>query len=530
MELFDAYGRVVRTEKLDEVLAAPVLSGVRHVWANIIAPGLTPHRLTTLLQSAAQGSHDHYLVLAEEMEERDPHYASVLGTRKRALSGLPMVVEAASDDPEDVRIAEAVRDMVKHPCVRQCVTHLLDALGKGYSVCEIVWDMSGLPWVPKNIIWRDPRFFLFDQLDRETIRLRDEEDPALGLLLEPFKFITHNPQLKNGIPIRGGLARLSGWSYLFKNYTVKSWMGFMDVFGQPMRLGKYAKNHTDEDKQVLLTALANLGSDAAAMVPEGMEILFEQLSNVTGGQLLFKNAAEWFDQQLSKAILGQTMTADQGSSLSQAQVHNDVRGDILMADSVAMTDTLNRDLIIPFVQLNFGVQKNYPRLTIPVLEPEDTVALADALSKLVPLGLKVRAQQVRDKFGLDDPAPDDELLVTPATVTLDPTPDAAANFQRYMERLAHPLHRVAINRDELDIETDIDDIEDPALADWQEHLSPLFIHLQALLDRSTSYEDVSAGLADLLETFDNGPDQRLIDSLADTMFRARGLGDQGDGD
>ena len=38
---------------------------------------------------------DAYLVLAEEMEEKDPHYASVLGVRKRAVSGITPIVEAS---------------------------------------------------------------------------------------------------------------------------------------------------------------------------------------------------------------------------------------------------------------------------------------------------------------------------------------------------------------------------------------------------------------------------------------------------
>ncbi|MFP3490946.1 DUF935 family protein, partial [Staphylococcus sp. SIMBA_130] len=71
--------------------------------------------------------HD-YLTLAEEMEEREPHYASVLGTRKRAVSGLDVVVESASDDPADVRLADAVRDLVRDAVFGDLIEDLLDAL------------------------------------------------------------------------------------------------------------------------------------------------------------------------------------------------------------------------------------------------------------------------------------------------------------------------------------------------------------------------------------------------------------------
>ena len=66
--------------------------------------------------------------------------------------------------------------------------------------------------------------------------------------------------------------------------------------------------------------------------------------------------AEWLDRQTSKAVLGQTMTTDDGSSQAQATVHNEVRHDILKSDARQLANTLNRDLIQPYVDLNFGPQ------------------------------------------------------------------------------------------------------------------------------------------------------------------------------
>ena len=75
--------------ELAEELAAPELIGTRVMWDQSVASGLTPQRLATLLRGAIRGDHRLYLELAEEMEERDPHYFSVLGTRKRVLAAVP---------------------------------------------------------------------------------------------------------------------------------------------------------------------------------------------------------------------------------------------------------------------------------------------------------------------------------------------------------------------------------------------------------------------------------------------------------
>ncbi len=74
-------GRPVRKQELTREAAHPTLTGVRQVWnGESMASGLTPERLAALLRSAAEGSRRDFLTLAEEMEERDPHYGAVLTT------------------------------------------------------------------------------------------------------------------------------------------------------------------------------------------------------------------------------------------------------------------------------------------------------------------------------------------------------------------------------------------------------------------------------------------------------------------
>jgi phage gp29-like protein len=85
--ILDAHGRPVNLAALRREHAAPQVAGVRTVWAETVASGLTPQRLATLMQRAAEGDHHDYLTLAEEIEERDGHYRSVLGTRKLAVAG-----------------------------------------------------------------------------------------------------------------------------------------------------------------------------------------------------------------------------------------------------------------------------------------------------------------------------------------------------------------------------------------------------------------------------------------------------------
>ena len=84
-----------------------------------------------------------------------------------------------------------------------------------------------------------------------------------------------------------------------------------------------------------------------------------------------------------------------------------------------------RDLVIPMIALNHGVRDAYPRVVIEREDPADGALTSQALQALVPLGLRVRADEVRALLGLEAPDDDDEVLTPPAAAQL-PAPTATA--------------------------------------------------------------------------------------------------------
>lgn len=510
MNLVDQYGRPIKTGELQKEIAAPTLAGVRSIWNDSVASGLTPERLASLLQAAADGDHDSYLTLAEEMEERDLHYSSVLRTRKLAVSRLPIVVEASSDEKRDQELADAVRAMVRRSGFRGMLKDLLDAFGKGFSVSEIMWDRTGARWEPGRYEWRDPHFFQFDLATRRELRLRDEADLMNGLPLTPYKFIAHTPRFKSGIPIRGGFARLAGWAFMCKGYGLKDWLAFAEVFGMPWRIGKYGTGASKDDIHILKMALANLGSDAAAAIPESMKIELVEAAKAGGGESFFERLADWFDRQISKGVLGQTMTTDDGSSRAQAQVHDEVRSDIRDDDAEQLEETLNRDLVKPYIDLNFGPQENYPQLLLQTAEPEDIATLSEALAKLVPLGLEVGMSTIRDKMGLPDPDPDEEILTgrPPAAGTETPPP------------VLNRRSGKALNAQRGDIDA-VDGMAERAAEAAPEE--PLINAVYRILQDAGSFEEVAGRLDELKDL----PLDKLTDNLAQAMAAANLAGRSG---
>jgi phage gp29-like protein len=455
MKLYDAYGREVETGRLREEQAGATLAGVRNIYS-VMHPsaGLTPEKLTGLLRQAEFGDPFLYLELAEEMEEKDLHYLAVLSTRKQAVAQLDIVIRPATHEAEDVRLAALANELLLQGTLnlREALFDMLDATGKGFSATEIIWDTSGNEWYPARLLWRDPRWFLFDWISgRELLvrTLQNESEPiapemasgythldarlapagrgngrwaGIGLQpltspLAPYKFVVHYGQVKSGLPIRGGLARAAAWAYLFKNYVLKDWVTFSEVFGQPLRVGKYGPGATENDKAALLQAVGNIGTDAAAIIPESMVIEFIH-ANQSGGTDLYEHLTEFLDRQLSKAVLGQTLTTELprgAGSRAAAQVHQLVRRDILSADAQRLEATLTRDLLRPLIELNAGPQRRYPQLELALPDDQDVKVFADIVAELADRGLRLSQKAVLEKLGLAA-AVADEPVLAPKTV------------------------------------------------------------------------------------------------------------------
>ncbi|HUO23693.1 MAG TPA: DUF935 domain-containing protein, partial [Caulobacteraceae bacterium] len=416
MALVDYLGRPIETAILKEEIAGPSAMSVRTIWSGHPADGLTPQRLAAMLREAEYGWPLTYLELAEQMEEKDLHYLGVLGTRKRAVSQLELTVQEGGTDARSQKDADLVRDWLKRDQLQMELFDVLDAVGKGFSETEIIWDMSARQWMPAALKRRDPRWFQFDLIDGETVLLRDAVAPQP---LPPFKFIDHRHPAKSGLPVRSGLGRCVAWAWLFKNYTIKDWVAFAEVFGMPLRIGKHDVGETSDNIRKLARAVADIGSDAAAVISKSMEIEFLDGKGQSAGGTgqLYKSLAEYLDQQMSKVVLGQTATTDAiAGGHAVGKVHNEVRRDIMAADVVMLTYTLNRDLVRPMVDLNHGPPPGgvYPKIVMPLPEAVDMQLLATSLSTLVPMGLKIPRKWVQDKMGAPEPEEGEEVLTSPS--------------------------------------------------------------------------------------------------------------------
>ncbi len=377
--------------------------------------GLTPVRLAQIFKEADAGDVLRQAELFEEMEEKDPHLFSQLQTRKNAVTGLDFeIIPFDADDERDKEIAKFIDAQLGGiEGFEDVMLDLLDAIGKGFAVSEIMWSYDEGHVVVGDIRARHQKRFFWDSVD-DSFKVRTEEAPK-GTPLPKNKFILHRYKARSGHPSRAGVLRVVAWMYLFKNYTLKDWVAFCEVYGMPLRLGKYQPGASEEDKRALMQALAQIGTDAAGIFPDGTTIDFVNTEK-TSSTDLYERLARYCDEQISKAILGQTLTSDSGGgSYAQSKTHNEVRHDLTVADCKALAATLRRDLIRPLVLFNFGEDKRIPYLRFDAEESEDLTQTANILGTLIEkTGLKVPTSYIYKKFSIPKPEGDEEIATPTA--------------------------------------------------------------------------------------------------------------------
>jgi phage gp29-like protein len=130
------------------------------------------------------------------------------------------------------------------------ILDLLNTLAKGYSMMEIIREASGKGCPHRALRWVHPKKITF----RETLtpKILTEEEPVRGIEPPPCKFVHHRCRARSGYDTRAGIMQVRAWLYHFKNYAIRDWMGFAEVYGMPLRICKHEPGASKADREALI--------------------------------------------------------------------------------------------------------------------------------------------------------------------------------------------------------------------------------------------------------------------------------------
>jgi uncharacterized protein (TIGR02996 family) len=220
-----------------------------------------------------------------------------------------------------------------------------------------------------------------------------------------------------GLGIRG----LVYWQYVVRTEALTWMLAYMQAVGQmDLLVFNYPMGNSDAKAQQ--TANANKIIGKAAIVcprnPQGNWPAVEQVSmNAAGLKAMHELVADYFDRHIERLIVGQSMSAgaDKGTGLGgtgRAEFTKATKDEILVHDTNRLDGTLTSDLIRPLKKYNFPWAK-FPVRFKSVLPDLKAAEKVEAGTKLISVGVGIKADELREAAGYSRPEQGDEIVGQP---------------------------------------------------------------------------------------------------------------------
>lgn len=261
----------------------------------------------------------------------DGHLTAVIEKRKLSVSNTPLHFV------QEGKVNQQITNMIATENFLVLLGYILESKIWGHSLIELSFEDGILvpQLIPrkhvvpeKGIILRnqnDVAGFSFRELPYQNYTLEVGEKDSLGLLMKAAQYVIYK---------RGGFG---------------DWAQYCELFGMPFRVAKY-DGYDEKTRTDLENALKAAGSAAYIVIPKEADLNFIQ-NNTSGSSILYDMLIDTCNKELSKLILGQTMTTEAGGALAQAKVHQEVEKEIHYADKLFVKNILN-DRLIPLLQVH----------------------------------------------------------------------------------------------------------------------------------------------------------------------------------
>lgn len=250
---------------------------------------------------------------------------------------------------------------------------------------------------------------------------------------EKFAILTWRP--RDNDPRGTSDLRPAYTAWNFKRQVLIEYMRYLAQFASPGLIGitgEHAQTTADPatgqevtPEQVMLAALLGYKNGTAAAVPFGSSV---QIVESNGEGRAFEVALDFFDRQITKSILGQTLASEEGKHQARAAslVHQDILDTIVRQAKKAVARMLTRQVLRPWVRWNWGeaaAAALTPHVSLGTAEQPDIVGLWTAAAALYTSGYVTPSQK---------PDLDQQLNLTPSL------PEEVAALTRQLANASQP--------------------------------------------------------------------------------------------
>lgn len=312
----------------------------------------------------------------------DTHLSSVIDKRKNAV--LSSSVEFQRNGKPD----DAINEQILSPWFYRCVSDILDARFWGFSLLQFYKNNEWIDYdlVPRKHVEPIRRLILNRQTDIQGTSWDEFSD---------LLFVGRDADL-------GLLAKAAPW-VIYKRNTTADWAQFSEVFGMPIQ--EYIYDTDDEDARERALQDANsIGSLATFIHGKDTELQLREAGNKTGSADVYERLVERCNSEISKLILGNTLTTESSDNGTQAlgTVHKKVEESVAKADREYVLKVLNYDMTDIFARM--GINTSGGRFCFPEKKDVDPNTEMSVLTQLhTTFSLPIDDDYLYEKFGVEKP-------------------------------------------------------------------------------------------------------------------------------
>lgn len=312
--------------------------------------------------SGADGGADHPGSAAYSKMLTDAQVRAALNMKKLGVLAAKWTIDPADQSAEAELVAEFIRFNFNQMrgSVSSVLWKAMDALATGLSAIELVYEIRDRGPFSGTITLadaksKDPQIFGFELdefLNVRSLHLLLHERGEHPLPRDKFVLYTYNGRYES--PWGDPDLRAAYQHWFVKSSLLKFWATYLEKYGSPTVMGVYKRGLLPDSQDELLSVLEKVQQQTALIVPEDVQV--QLLQATERGQSGYLEAVEYHNREIARAILGQTLTTDEGRHGSRALGAVHMRAMLLQLQSLRreLADVVMTEQIIrPLIALNF---------------------------------------------------------------------------------------------------------------------------------------------------------------------------------
>ncbi len=327
---------------------------------------LTPDKVLYAISQKEIGKLQELNTILENLIDKDLNLAGVIDTRKATIKAKSVILPENLTENQKEYFNKINTKFYPH-----LIDFFIDAKLKGFGFGQVIFKLKNNLYFPEKI--KTYKYVDLRIVD-DTIKLYQNDKPRNT---QPPKFIS---LLFNRSVLQTVLKY-----YLFASFALNNWASFTEIFGKPIRIGKYKLGASKDEKNELWNMLQSAGTDLAAMVSENVTMEFIDHAAKSASADLYDKLISFVDKAVTKRILGQTLTTDANTTGSYAQsyIHNLIREDIAFSDATEASVFLS-DFYTQLYKINFANREIEVNIDLSrPINKKDRIAIDEKLNNII---------------------------------------------------------------------------------------------------------------------------------------------------